>query len=325
MIIFIYGPDTFRSRRKLKELEEKFIQTVDPNASSLTTLNGAEATLKSLQVAVATGSLFVKKRLVVIENIFRNKKKELFAEILAYLQNQEKTLKDDATIIIFFDEETNTKDKSLPPGAKELFAYLSRRPFAQEFKTLNNDQLSKFIDAELKNYHKTMAPRASQRLLAITGPDLWRLHQEINKLANYQAGANINLEDIVLLVNHDYEENIFSLTDALSAKDKKRASALLEEQYLAGASEEYILAMLTRQFKILIQVKTALLKSANHDQIGQDLKLHPYVVKKAATTANKFSFAELKAYLNCLLRIDYANKSGQGDIRTEINLIVAGL
>ncbi|MCX6798049.1 MAG: DNA polymerase III subunit delta [Candidatus Falkowbacteria bacterium] len=327
MIIFIYGPDTFRSQRKIKELKEKFINEVDPRASSLNVLSGASANLKNIQEAIATGSLFVKKRLVVIENLFVNKTTTLFPELLNYLKKTSATTKDDeATIIIFYDEELNTKDKPIPAAAKPLFTWLSQQKYVQEFKALSNDQLVKFIKDEFKQYDKTINPAALQALLTLVGPDLWRLHQEINKLANYQLGeAEIKLAQVKELVTNTYEENIFALTDALSAKNKKLATALLEEQYLAGASEEYILSMLMRQFKIILQIKDADLSKMDPERTSQELKLHPYVVKKAWGAAKNFSSQELKNYLNKLIEIDYLNKSGRGDLKTEISLLISAI
>lgn len=326
MIIFIYGADTFRSRRKLQELKDKFINELDPGSSSLSILSGPDLNLKHLNEAVATGSLFVKKRMVIIENIFNHKKKEIFKEILEYLKPLSSTkTQDEQTIIIFYDQELNIKDKPLASTAKNLFAWLSQQKYVQEFKTLSNEQLSQFVKDEFKSYNKKINPRALQQLISLTGPDLWRLHQEVNKLSHHQNGAEIILEDITKLVTNGYEENIFALTDALSAKNKKLSLSLLEEQYLAGSSPEYLLNMLYRQFKILLQVKDALNNNLNPDKISQELKLHPYVVKKAVSTAKNFSLAELKNYLNHLLKIDYLNKSGRGDIKSEINLIIAEL
>ncbi|MFA5162924.1 MAG: DNA polymerase III subunit delta [Patescibacteria group bacterium] len=326
MIIFIYGADTFRSRRKLQELKDKFVKELDPGSSSLSSLAGPNMNLGNLNEAIATGSLFVKKRMVVIENVFSHKKKEIFKELLEYFKRLSVAqAQDEQTIIIFYDQELNTKDKPLPAAAKAFFVWLNQQKYVQEFKALNNEQLSQFVKNEFKLYGKKIGSRALEHLIALTGPDLWRLHQEINKLSHYQEGSEIKPEDIAKLVSNGYEENIFALTDAFSAKNKKLALALLEEQYLAGSSPEYLLNMLYRQFKILLQIKDALSKNLNQEKISQELKIHPYVVKKAIGTVKNFSLAELKNYLDRLLLIDYLNKSGQGDIKTEINLIIAEL
>lgn len=324
MIIFIYGSDTFRSRRKLKELKDKFISEVDPGAASLNIINGENTNLKDFQASVATGSLFTSKRMVVIENIFKNKKKEVLVEILSYLTKTNKaTSNNTETILIFFDEEIGIA-KNTSEG-KALFNWLGKQKYVQEFSTLNNEQLYKYASLEFKNQNKKIDSKALQQLLAITGPNLWRLNQEINKLCNYAKQDIITKDDIALLIAPEYEDNIFALTDALSAKNKKLALQLLENQYLSGSSEEYVLTMLMRQFKIILQIKEELEIEKNSDKISQKLKIHPYVVKKTLAAARNFSAPELKKQLDLLLNIDYHNKRGQGEMRSEISLLIARL
>ncbi len=48
MIIFLYGPDTFRSRRLLREMKDKFIKDADQDGDSLDIVDGQSATISSL-------------------------------------------------------------------------------------------------------------------------------------------------------------------------------------------------------------------------------------------------------------------------------------
>ena len=76
MIIFIYGADTFRSRRFLQELKDKFTRDVDPLAQNVNLIDGLTADLKTISGQADTGSLFAKKRLVIINDIFQSKKEK---------------------------------------------------------------------------------------------------------------------------------------------------------------------------------------------------------------------------------------------------------
>ena len=126
MIIFLYGADTFRSRRKVRELKNKFIKEIDDNSGSLEVVDGQGATLKEIGEKINTGSLFVKKRLIVIENIFKNKKDKIGSELTAYLQKTEKESKsDNENILIFWDEEISTTPRGLKVDLKKLFTYYS--------------------------------------------------------------------------------------------------------------------------------------------------------------------------------------------------------
>jgi DNA polymerase-3 subunit delta len=322
MIIFLYGPDTFRSRRLLQEMKQKFIKDIDSESHSAALIDGQTATLKEIGEQINTGSLFVKKRLVVIENIFKSKKEKIFAELAGYLKRF--TGQDD-NIIIFRDEELNSKDKPLRGEAKKLFDFLSQQPYVQESKTLSNAQLLSFIKKEATRYQKTIDAPTASRLINLTGGDMWLIAGEIKKLADRSTEPMITTAMVEEMVTGSFSEDIFAFTDALSTKNKNLALRLLEEQYAAGLSDEYLLTMLVRQFKILTQVKEALEDNISPNDLAVKLKLHPFVAKKSVLQCRNFSLAFLKDYLNRLIALDFNNKTGRGDVKTELTLLISRL
>lgn len=321
MIILLYGADSFRSRRFLQELKNKFIKDLDPNSHSFSVVDGQSATLSSISEQINTGSLFVKKRFVVIENIFKNKSEKIFSELTPYL---EKLTKSDENILVFRDEAIEGA-KVLKAPAKKLLAFFKLQPYTQEFKTLTPAQLLTFIKKEAALYKKDISAPAAALLIDLTGGDLWQTATEIKKLSFCNDEPLIKSELIKAMVPGSYDENIFGLTDAISAKNKKAAINLLAEQYAAGLSDEYLLTMLTRQFKILLQIRGALDAKMNPADMASRLKIHPYVAQKGALQARNFSAAVLKNYFNALVRLDFLNKTGRGDIRTELSLLISEL
>lgn len=325
MIIFLYGSDTFRSRRKLHELKEKFIHDVDASSQSLSVLDGQGLNLKEIAEKIGTGSLFVKKRMVVVENIFKNKKEKIFSELTDYLKRLTKRQDEKDNILIFWDEELNAREKSLKVEGKKLFTLLTKQDYAQEFATLDSVKLLNFVRKEAEQYGHSLSAPAASLLINLTSGDLWALSREIKKLSFRAASQAITPEEIKEMTASSFSEDIFALTDALSAKNKSLAVKLLEEQYAAGLSDEYLLAMLIRQFKILWQIRAALDDKISQTEMPAKLKLHPFVVKKGLLAAKNFTAAGLKGHLNRLVRLDALNKSGSADIRVELTLLIAGL
>lgn len=244
MIISLYGADSFRSRRFLQELKNKFIKDVDPNSHSFSLVDGQSATLGAISEQINTGSLFVKKRFVVIENIFKNKSEKIFSDLADYLK---KFTANDDNILIFRDEDI--EGKAMKAAAKKLLALFKLQPYTQEFPALAPAQLLSFIKKEAALYDKDISAPAASLLIDLTGGDLWQISAEIKKLSFRNEEKMISSEMIKEMVPGSYDENIFGLTDAISAKNKKTAISLLEEQYAAGLSDEYLLTMLIRQFR----------------------------------------------------------------------------
>ncbi len=322
MIIFLYGPDTFRSRRLLREMKDKFIKDADQDGDSLDIVDGQSATISEINEKINTGSLFTKKRMVIINDIFKNKKTTILAELLEILK---RVATDDEKVIIIRDGELGGKEASLKADAKKLFTFLLKQKYVQEFQLLKDNGLLSFIKKESNLYGKDISVAAATELVKRTGGDLWLVTQGIKKAALISEEKIISLELIKEATAETFSEDIFALTDALGARNKKLALKIMEEQYLAGASDEYLIAMLIRQFRILLQLSEAAASRLATDKIAQELKLHPFVVKKGLQQAKNFTSSQLLSYLNRLLKFDFNNKTGGSDLKTEITLLIAGI
>lgn len=327
MIIFIYGADSYRSRQKLNELKNKFVNEVDPSASSLVVLDGKTTTLKEISEKINTGSLFVKKRMIVVEDIFDNKSDKVLGEVELFLKSRtESKNTDEDNIIIFKDGDLENKNTKLKKEAKKLLTYLLKQKYVLESKSLSGSQLISFIKQEVEKLKRTIGSAAINTLITRTNSDLWRISSELHKLAMaISEGEEINDKLVKENITGVFDENIFALTDAISARNKKLALRLLEEQYLAGLSEDYILVMLLRQFKILLRIKSAVLANLSATQIASELKIHPYVIKKSLSQINIFNLDDLRTNLNSLLAMDFANKTGQGELKADLSLFLARL
>jgi DNA polymerase III subunit delta len=160
-------------------------------------------------------------------------------------------------------------------------------------------------------------------LISKTGNDLWRLNNEINKLIAAANGEIIDKDLISQLVKGDIEENIFALTDALVSKNNGLSLRLLEEQLAAGLSEEYILSMLQRQIKLMLEIKKLQTNNIIQERaIATALKVHPFVAKKNLQQSKNFSQLELEKYWWSLLELDFNNKQGQADIKSELYALI---
>jgi DNA polymerase III subunit delta len=326
MIIFICGEDTFRSRQKLQELKNKFIKDVDPSSNSIVYLAGNNLTMADLSEAIGARSLFVRKRLVIIENVFANQGEKILEKFYDYLKKQvDKKEKEDDNIVIFWDETSGAKLTT-----NKLFKYLSGQKYAQNFKKLSNTETATWIKKEVAARGAKIKPQAILSLASMFSGDLWQLNGEINKLINHkqaqllaESEAVINEDDIELLCRGNVDANIFAFADAISNKNKASAMKLLEQELEAGVAEQYLLTMIIRQFRILLQVKEAVQSGATARKIASQLHLHPFVVQKSLAQTNGFSLQSLKNIFSSLVEVDKKTKTGQADFKSSISLLIA--
>ena len=324
MVIFIYGEDTFRSRQKLKEFKEKFIREVDPSGNSIVVLNGETANLAKISDAANASSLFSRKRMIVVENVLKNKSKLIQDEIAEYFKKQ-KT--DQENIIIFWDVHSGDK-----LGKSKLFNFLSKpneksalKKFVQPYPVMSNGEILNWTRKEFVDRGGKISQTALYALTGLFGNDLWIINNEINKLINYKKGEEITEMDVREMVKGKINENIFALTDAIGANNKGRALELIAHEIEAGAAETYLLFMIIRQFKIMLQVRVGMDQNLSPKEIASELKIHPFVVQKSFGQVRNFSSEKLIKIISKLIQVDSDMKSGKQDLLTALDLLMVKL
>lgn len=297
--MFLHGEDSFRLNQRLQTLKQGFIAKYDKSALNVEILWGDSITAQELRKAALTWGLLQERRLVVVRDIFAQKSEQVLDECAEVL----KELSDDS-IVIF----TALK---IPAKKNNLLDILLKADKVEEYKALEGNDLANWLRQKIKQQNVMLNKDAGQYLLQVFKDDLWSLNNAVDKLSNYT--QTITIKEVKEMVPAAVEENIFDFTDALSAKDAKRALKLLHDQLELGASEFYLLAMLARQIKILWQVK---------ESGGKGLDLHPFVIQKAMPQAAKFSTQKLQQLYTKLLEIDLKLKSSKIKPETLLDLWV---
>jgi DNA polymerase-3 subunit delta len=337
MIFFLYGPDDFRVKEKIKELKGKFLREVDASGASVFEVGGDDLNLEKFHELVSSSSLFARRRLLIINKTLLNKNKEFLTELAEYLRDKE-SIQDN--IIIFYEPDVildkknepqiavGENTKALTKAQAGLFHFLKATPYVYYFNNLNSQELSGWLKAKLAQAGLEIEYRAGQLLVAMLGSDLWSLNNETDKLISYQLATEsdnktISLASVSALVQNQTDEKIFALTDAISNKNRALALKLLEEQLKQGVNEVYIMTMLSRQIKILLAVRAALDNGMDAKTIGQKMKIHPYVLQKSLNQARNFNLPSLKAVLGAMIKMDFNYKTGKLPAPLMMTLLLA--
>ncbi|MCX6806978.1 MAG: DNA polymerase III subunit delta [Candidatus Berkelbacteria bacterium] len=292
-VYLLYGEDTFSSRRKLKEIKSRFF---DANMGdiNITNLEGVNLTLEKIKRAICLVPFLAPKRLIVVSNLLTQGQKEVkekVAEILSTVP--------EFAIVIFREE--GEVDKSLG-----IFRKLRLAKKIDHFPLLSSQKLNDWVEKEVQKREGRIQPEAICLLTQITGPDLWRLSLEIDKLIAYRNGQTIEKEDVKELVKEEVDPNIFVLIDSLGHRDIKKAYSLLSELLSSGENESYILSMIAYQFRNLIILRDLIENKKPLSQAG----LHPFVLEKAKRQVQNFSLDQLKLIHGKLVETDLHIKRG---------------
>jgi len=317
--------------QKLNDIKKFFLIKVDPTGNSLTNVDGAKATMENISEAVGPASLLSRRRMIIVENLFLNKNQLIYDQFYKYLKKRPDN--NDNIIVIWESIESGEK---LIKVKSNLFKYLKQQKFAEEFKLLSNSQATAWAKKEIVRRGGQITYQAAMALTSLLGSDLWQISNEIDKLINYKLGQKLNLsdnapiasieiKDVNQLVKGQFDENIFVLTDAIINKNKLLAVRLFTEQIETGLADGYLLTMIIRQFRILLQVRQALDSGLTSRKIINLLKLHPFVLQKSIAQVRNFSLSFLKDMLSRLAVIDFKIKTGQADAKTLLTLLIINI
>ena len=317
MILFLYGPDTYRSSQKLREIVGEYEKTY-PAGFHAKTIDCRDATFSDFRNEVETISMFERKKLVILKNVFGNG--EFEAELVAY---KDKLVKSNEHIVVIFEEEEiKTKSKNT------LYKFLKKNARWQEFALLTASNLQRWIQQEFAKYDVKIGPRAREILARSVGSDLWQLSNEVQKVALFKKSETepvVKEADLALFVTPKIEADIFATIDAIAQKDKKQALLLMYKHLAKGDSPYYLFTMLVYQFRIILEIKDMLERQIPYNVMLQKSKMHPYVLKKGCGVADRFSLTELKEIYKRLFRLDVSMKTGKVESRAVFDVFIAGL
>ena len=178
-----------------------------------------------------------------------------------------------------------------------------------------------------------LEPDASRELVDALGADMMLVASELEKLLLYATGrARITLGDVETMVLGAKQRSLYELTDAISAKDRLRALALLHSLLNsydagedAGIGHLYMLARTFRQM-LVIQEKNVRDTRAIWQALWQGFRIPPFAAEDLIRQARRYkNRRELTRALRLVARADLELRSSPPDKRLVLERLVYDL
>lgn len=318
--LFLFtGQETFLIHEQINTWKKAFEEKHGGDIN-LNTIDGRKAEIGEVIAQIETSPFLSEKRLIFIEGLpeapkARNankitkkdeKREEQFKKLVEYL---EKIPESSVVVFVQFN----------PDKRKSLYKKIVQLANIKTFESLSGAVLNKWIQNRIKNYNASIDISSAEYLTSLTGQDLWRIDQELKKLASYTDGRSITKQDIDHLVVPTIEANVFHLTDALGSKNPRQAIKNLHRSMSAGENLRQVFYMIVRQFRLFLQVGGYLgnYPNTSPNNIATSLKLHPFVARNTMNQLKHFNVSELKKAYERLLEIDVGLKTSKIRITTE--------
>lgn len=307
MTYFLYGQDTYRLKQKLAEIIEIYRQK-NKNCFNLKFFEGDKLIYRDFQDEFQQMPMFKEKKLMVFKNALANTAfKELF------FKNAKRFIESNDIVVFYEDKE--------PPAKDVLVKLLIKESRSQEFSLLSGAKLKLWVNKEFAKFGVQADSRAIDKLLEFLGNDLWQISNEIKKIAAFKKNSSTPLQvtEVAALVKPKIETDIFKTIDAIAQKNKEQALVLLHKHLEKGDAPLYLFSMINFQFRNILIVRDLMEKGSTLNQ----LKLHPFVIRKSQQQAQKFTLEELKRIYRKIFKADFNIKTGKIEAQTALDLLIA--
>jgi len=319
MKFLLHGPDTFRMRRKFEQIRAQFVKARDAAGMNVSRLRAGEHSADDIAEAFFTSPFLAEKKMVVLEGFLSLPlaKQEGLADLLQR--------KPESTVAVFI-EEAEGKDIEKSP----LYPLLASEKHSERFPTPTSTDLERFCVTEAAAQGLTINPSEARLLATAIGDDLPRLHGELMKVCAYALAAGKTILDkasIAELIPEAADTDIFGFVDACTRGDCRNATTMLENLLQNGYSEHHVVAMLERQFRLL--VAAAEMNTATHapsaQDLGKALGVHHFPAGKALTAVRTRPYDWYLSRHTALLDLDRKAKSGATNPSALLNTFIASL
>jgi len=283
----------------MDEAWQKLVQKIVPvKARRLNgeRLQAKEHSANEVLERVKTLPMFGAKQLVMVQNIDVWSKDQQ-QSLLAYLEKPQPS----ACLVL-----TTCQKK----GVERLESAIDSTGMVVAFPAPNERDAPRWLQERARIHNKKMSLDAAGLLFEQVGLDLYRLELELNKLLQYVGEREtITLDDVAEAVSSQRSFSVFELLDHIGQGEKHQAINSLRNLVRAGEAPLAILALMSRQLRLLWQARDGLERGIPVTELTRQLRLPQTVTRKYVHQSKAFSTREFRQFHSAIRDADVALKS----------------
>lgn len=309
-VYLLYGEEAYLRKQYRDNLRKSLV--ADDDTMNCSVYAGKDIDINEIIDMAGTMPFFAPRRVIMIENSgWMKSGNDRMAEFLKNIP--------DTTYIIFEESEIDKRNK--------LFKAVTANGYAANCEVQDETTLKKWIMGLLKKENKLITPDALNILLDRTGTDMEGIKKELEKLICYKYyDEGITAEDVEELCTVRVQNKIFDMVEAVAGKQQKQALDLYYDLLALKEAPMKILALISRQFNMLLQVKEMKMKGYQEQTIATQTGLNAYFLKKKyIPQASKFKLEQLQQALTACVEAEEAVKTGNMTDILSVELIIVSL
>lgn len=221
----------------------------------------------------------------------------------------------DTAKFIFVEKEVDKRNR--------LYKAVKDKGSAVEFGEQDEAMLRKWIMNLVQQEGKSISGASINQFLIKTGTDMSNIKTELEKLFCYVGDrVDITNDDIEAIVTTRLTNHIFDMITAIALKNQARALNLYYDLIALKEQPMHILALICRQFNMLLQTKELRTKGYDKAGIAKRMGIPPFVADKYLQQCSKFSSDFLKKALEDSVQTEEDFKSGRISDRLGVELLI---
>lgn len=295
-VYYLYGDEDYLMEELVSQIKAEALTggfaSMNYNAYEGKTVDASDAV-----AAASTMPAFSDRRVVIIKGAEALKKAQdgVFAD---YVKKPSET-----TTLIF------VADTSKPDKTSELFKTASEKGYVKSMNRLSGGELAAWVKKEAKRQGKGITEGAARRLVELSAGRLRDIKGELDKIILFAGDKpEVDESDVAEAGIDLREESIFVLSDAIAARDIKKALKVYER--VSGEDPLKVVGAIARQIRTILKVKVLLRKGTQAAKLASLLGIYPKYIDDYVKGSRRFTEQELKAALERLRRSDLQMKTG---------------
>lgn len=305
-IYLLYGEEAYLRKQYRDKMKEALIEDGDTMNNHY--YEGKGTRVEEIIDLAETLPFFAERRVIIIENSgWFQKGGDKMAEYLPQLP--------DTTYFIFVEEQIDKRSK--------IYKAVNKQGRIVEFTHQDEQTLKRWILGMLKKEGKNITASDLQFLLERTGTEMANIKTEMEKLMCYTLNkSEVTGEDIETICTKRVQNQIFEMINSVADRNQKKALDLYYDLLTLKEPPMRILALMGRQFNLLLQVKELKKKGYSPQVISEKTGIYGFVVNKYEKQAAKFKSKELREALEACVEADENVKTGKMNDVMSVEILI---
>ena len=270
------------------------------------------ATVASIIMAAESLPFLSEKRLVWVRDskLFatgRKAESEAMAEYLPQVP--------DSTVLVFTEADVDRRGK--------LYKKMAALGGAVDCEAPSSQVLTAWLARIFGEKGKSIEPSAANLIIRYTAHNMTALAQEADKLAAYTGQRpTVTTRDIEAVCTPTLQTRVFDLIGEMAKGNKPAALNMYHNMLQMKEQPLMILAMIIRQFRIVLMAKAANDRRMPKAQMAKELGLRSFVVDEALGQGRRFTVEKLFHALGDCQDIDIKVKTGLINDAVGVELLI---